>query len=156
MYIGPLDCTQLSNLQMSAPAMSCNASSEASRALISDDGRSENPNSLHSQEDTFTESSSPQVEPPTVAAYGARLRDTNSATGLTFRFHPGEWFTDPEHTLTVTEMSRDSFPVLKAWVVHVQVDASPESCLARKCAAFLLYEKEEDLPLLDIEFITIV
>jgi hypothetical protein len=112
---------------MSDPVMSCNASSGASRAVISDDGRSENPNSLHSQGDTFTASSSPQVEPPTVAAYRARLRDTNSTTGFTFRFQPGEWFTDPEYTLRVTEMSRDSFQQLQAWVAHV---------------------KEEDLPLL--------
>jgi len=133
---------------MSDPVMSCNASSGASRALISDDGRSENPNSLHSQGDTFTASSSPQVEPPTVAAYRARLRDTNSTTGFTFRFQPGEWFTDPEYTLRVTEMSRDSFQQLQAWVAHVEAEALPGSSFARKCAAFLLYEKEEDLPLL--------
>jgi hypothetical protein len=140
---------------MSAPAMSCNASSGASRPLISEDNCSDNTKSLDSQKDT-TASSLPQVEPPTVAAYGTRFTDKNSTTGLTFRSHPGEWFTDPEHTLSVTEMSRDSFPLLKAWVVHVQEDASPESCLARKCTAFLLYEKEEDLPLLDIGLITIV
>jgi hypothetical protein len=108
MYIGPLDCIQLSKLRMPAPAMSCTASSEASQPLISDDDRSQDPKSLHSQGDT-TAGSLPQVEPPTVAAYGARLRDQNSATGFTFRFQPGEWFTDPEHTLRVTEMSRDSF-----------------------------------------------